>query len=418
VTTDIGRVAVVAYHSSPLLQPGVGDAGGMTIYVRALAEALAKRGVSTDVFTRAIARGPRITKIAEGVRVVSIEAGPTTPISKEEQQDHIEAFTAGVRAFAMAQRVRYDVLHSHYWQSGLAARDLAASWDVPWVHSHHTLARVKNHFLAPGDPPEPRARIDGEQDVIDAADVLIASTRDEHWHLARLYGADHDRIKILHPGVDHRLFAPGDRAQARARVGLDPDTAVIAYVGRIQRLKGLELAVRAVEQLAPALDRPIELVLVGGASGGGGEDEILRLRELATSLQIPELLRFVGPRPHSEIPDYHRAADVVVVCSHSESFGLAALEAHACGTPVVATAVGGLSYIVRDGISGFLTDTRDVSQFAGHLKTLLSDTSMLEEFRHAAHRAASSFSWERTADELADLYECLVNERLPEHCVC
>ena len=390
----------------------------MTVYVRELADAVAARGLMTDIFTRADSDRPRVVELAPGVRVVSVDAGPREPLEKEELSTHLQDFVAGVRAFSMAHRTRYELIHSHYWQSGLAAKALAAAWGVPFVHSNHTLGKVKNRSLAPGDIPEPLSRLAGEAEVMDATDVLIASTDEELEQLACLYGASHDRLKTLHPGVDHSLFNPGSMIEARTELGLAPDAVVLLFVGRIQRLKGLELAIRSVEQLEPAFDRPVELVVVGGASGRGGQGEIDRLRDLATSLGIEDRVTWVGPQPHARLPWYYRAADAVVVCSHSETFGFAALEAHACGTPVVGTAVGGLAHIVTDGRSGFLVQTRDPAVFAGGLKTLLSDQQLSERFRAEAIRNAARFSWDETADEFLELYECLVREESPEACTC
>lgn len=410
------RAAILSYHSSPLLEPGAGDSGGMTIFVRALTRALAQQGVETDIYTRSTGSYDRITQLSEGVRVISIDAGPRRPLAKEDLATYIEPFAAGIRVFAAREQLAYDVIHSHYWHSGLAATSLAEAWRVPLVHSNHTLGRVKNRFLAPGDAPEPEIRLVGERKVINGADVLVASTDEEWEQLACLYSAPHDRIKTIHPGVNHEMFAPGDVDDARRKLGLD-DRLTILYAGRIQRLKGLELAIRAVEQLVPALGRPVSFLIVGGASGPGG-DEVVRLTGLVNELGLQDVVRFLGPQPHARLPHFYRAADALVVCSHSESFGLAALEAHASGTPVVATPVGGLSHIVADGESGFLVDTRDASIFAGRLKTLLSDDDLRASFRAKAVERARTFSWESTADELHSLYDCLVEERLPEACTC
>ena len=413
----LSRVAVIAYHSSPLAEPGAGDAGGMTVYVRSVADSLAAAGTSTDIFTRASGAERPVTAIAPGVRVIAIQSGPAAPVPKDDLVEHIPEFVDGIRAFSTVQRARYDVVHSHYWQSGLAARALARAWDVPMVHSNHTLGKVKNRWLAPGDVPEPLSRIHGESEVIAAADALIASTDEEWQQLACLYGAHHDRLKTVYPGVDHASFSPGNRDTARAALGLG-DAAVMLYVGRIQPLKGLELGLRAAEQLVPALDRPLVFLVVGGASGQLGAAELERLRALSRSLGIEEAVRFVGARPHAELPTYYRAADAVVVCSHSESFGLTALEAHACGTPVVATAVGGLSHIVRDSESGFLVDSRDPAVFAARLKTVLSDGDLRSAFRAKAIESAAPFSWTSTARVFLDLYECLLTEQSPEVCTC
>jgi D-inositol-3-phosphate glycosyltransferase len=418
VAMPVHKIAVLAYHSSPLDEPGAGDAGGMTVYVKALARSLAERGVLTDIFTRAVSTTNQAATLSPGVRVVSIPAGPLARIAREQQVRFIDEFVTGVRAFAAAQRIQYELVHSHYWQSGLAGKALARAWGVPLVHSNHTLGRVKNKWLAPGDAPEPETRLWGEAEVMSEADVLVASTDEEWEHLACLYGAPHDRLKTLHPGVDHLLFAPGPRHDARAQLGLAPDDAVLLCVGRIQRLKGLELAIRAVEELVPAVGRQVRLLIVGGPSGRDGVAELERLRNLAVARGVADNVVFAGAQPHSRLPVFYRAADVVVVCSHTESFGLAALEAHACGIPVVATAVGGLKHIVRDGVSGFLVDRHDAAAFAGRLKTLLEDGALHTALSQAAFERSMMFSWDVAADAFLSLYECLVREQFPELCTC
>lgn len=411
------HVAVISYHSSPLDEPGSGDAGGMTVYIRRLAEALSSRGLTTDVFTRAGGGRRAPVSLGPGVRVVPVEAGPAYPIPKEELPRYVDEFVVGMRAFALTQRVSYDVVHSHYWQSGVAGTSLSRTWGVPLVHSPHTLGRVKNRFLAPGDLPESELRLAGEDEVIEGADVLVASTDDELEQLACLYGASHDRLKVLHPGVDHGSFRPRDRKAARAALRLG-EGKIMLVVGRIQRLKGIDLAIRALEELRPALDEPVRLVVVGGASGAGGETEVERLRSLAEALEVTDRVEFVGAQPHGRLPLFYAAADVVTVCSHSESFGLAALEAHACGIPVVGTSVGGLSHVVRDGRSGFLVPTRDPSVFAARLKTIMSDPQLQNSFSHEAVDSAAAFSWDRSAMKFLELYECLVREDSPEICTC
>jgi D-inositol-3-phosphate glycosyltransferase len=414
----VRRVAVIVYHSSPLADAGSGDAGGMTIFVKGLAEALSRTGLRTDIFTRRDGDQPRIVTLFEGVRVISIDAGPAEPVEKGEQLRFVDDFIAGVRAFTTGTRVRYDLVHSHYWQSGLAGKELSRVWEVPFVHSNHTLARVKNRFLAPGEKAEGPERLEGEAAVIAASHVLAVSTDEEVEQLSCLYGASHDRIKTVHPGVDHGLFdAEVSREEAREALGLT-DEATLLYVGRIQPLKGLELAIRASEELIGAMEREVVLLVVGGASGTTGTAELARLEELTRSLGVEDHVRFLGPRPHTSLPSLYRSSDVVVVCSHTESFGLAALEAQACGIPVVGTAVGGLSHIVADGTSGFLVDERDPSIFAARLKTLLSDPTLRSEFGRAASLRARGFDWDRSASEFLELYECLVAESDPELCTC
>jgi D-inositol-3-phosphate glycosyltransferase len=390
----------------------------MSVYVKDVAARLAHASVRTDIFTRAVTDLPRIAQLAPGVRVIGIQAGPNRPLPKEELPAYIDDFAAGIRTFSTAQRVAYDVVHSHYWQSGVAAEKLAGAWDVPLVHSNHTLGVLKNRSLAPGDEPESTARIDAERRVMDRADVLIASTDQEYEQLACFYGAAHDRLKTIHPGVDHDLFTPGDASNARRGVGLPEDRPALLVVGRIQPLKGLDLAIEALDHLRHALERPPILSIVGGASGRSGEVEARRLHRLAEDLGVADLVRFVGPVPHAELPFFYRAADVTLVCSRYESFGLTALESQACGTPVIGTAVGALSFVVRDGRSGFLIPTRDASDLAARAKTLLSDRDLARTFAAGSVASAARFSWDRTARSLAELYDCLISERLPEACTC
>ena len=407
------RACVIAYHSSPLQEPGAGDAGGMTVYVRELAAALAEQGVATDIFTRAADEGPTVTELGPEVRVVAIDAGPRSPVAKDRMRHHVGEFTNGVRAFAIGQRIGYDVIHSHYWQSGLAAKALAARWGIPLVHSHHTLGRVKNRWLAPGDSPEPAARLKGEQEVIDAADVLVASTAEEWRHLAELYVADPQRLKVLHPGVAHDLFAPGDRSEARRLLGLD-EGPLLLCVGRIQPLKGLDLAIRALAEL----QTPARLLIVGGASGPNGAAELERLRSLTDELDVAERVSWAGAHPHRVLPEYYRAADALLVCSHSESFGLAALEAQSCGIPVIGTRVGGLPDVIGDGSSGVLVDERDPRRLAIEIDSLLRDPSRAAALGVAARQHALRYSWKTMAEDFLDLYECLIREESPEACTC
>jgi D-inositol-3-phosphate glycosyltransferase len=417
VTGSVKRLCVICYHSSPMDEPGSGDAGGMTVYVRAVAQAMAQLGVTTDIFTRSTFPEDRPHRIFEGVRVIPIEAGPPQVVGKEEGARYLDDFVSRVRAFSLAQRISYDLVHSHYWQSGLAAKELARAWGVPMVHSHHSLGRVKNGSLAPGDRPEPALRLVGEEEVIGSADVLLASTDEEWAQLACLYGAEHDRVKTIHPGVDHTVFHPGNRDEARRALGLE-DEAVMLYVGRIQPLKGLDLVIDAVADLVSRIDRSLTFLVAGGSSGPAGHAELERLAKLAADRGVQDVVRFIGPQPHRILPLYYRAADVAVVCSHSESFGLSALEAHACGTPVVATAVGGLSYVVDEGRSGSLVDSRDPRVFSERLLDVLKDATDRGEMREHALHSAARFSWDTTARELVELYECLCVQDLPEACTC
>lgn len=356
----------------------------MTVYLRGVTRALAERGVQTDVFTRG---RPRVGEPWPGVRVIQVGKRPGLP-----------EFTAAITGFAARNASRYDLVHSHYWQSGLCAKTLAEQWQVPLVHTYHTLGVVKNRFLAPGDLPEPDSRLYGEAEVLAAADLVVVSTEGERRQLGVA------TARRVYPGVDHVLFRPGDRVAARKQLGLS-GVEVLIYTGRIQPLKGLELALRALAQL----DRDADLYVIGGPSGRRGNAELECLRELRSALGLSGRVHFVGTRQHEALPLFYRAADAAVVCSHSESFGLASLEAQSCGTPVVGTAVGGLpAYVGAE--SGALVEERDPAVFAAALEEVLERGPSLRE---AASRSAARFSWTRTAASLAGLYEGLVGPSCP-----
>jgi D-inositol-3-phosphate glycosyltransferase len=372
----------------------------MNVYVRELAGALAARGVTVDIFTRSAARADSIVRLGSGVRVVQIAAGPRAQVPKELLARHVPEFVHGVTAFATGDRTRYDLVHSHYWQSGLAAARLAARWAVPLVHTHHTLARMKNRFLALGDDPEPDERMRSEDEVLAAADLVTASS---HAELAELRGRP---AFLLSPGVDRTLFSPGDRHAARRELGLATERLVVA-VGRIQRLKGLDLVVRALAYLA----QPPSLAIAGGASGPGGQIELARLRRLAHALGLERRVRFLGRQPRARLPLLYHAADAAVVCSYSESFGLTALEAQACGVPVVGTRVGALPELVRHGESGFLVEARSPATFAERLRVLLADPELRAHFARVAVRSAAPYTWEQAAADLAARYDGLVRAR-------
>jgi D-inositol-3-phosphate glycosyltransferase len=388
------RVAFVSFHTSPSDEPGAGDAGGMNVYVDRLARSLAARGVEIDVFTRATA-APAVDEVAPGVRTIALPAGQAGVVPKEALTPLAPAFGLAIAAFSRAGRLRYDLVHSHYWQSGVAAMPLARLWRIPLVHTHHTLAEVKNGALPAGAAPEPNVRLRAEQIVMSGAALVTASTDEERRR------AGGRTVRTLTPGVDHVTFRPGDRGGARRRLGLATDPVFLA-VGRIQSLKGLDLAVHALRHV----DRRSILLVAGGPSGADGEAELTRLRRLAWELGLAERVRFLGPRPHRSLPDLYRAADALVVCSHSESFGLAALEAHACGTPIVGTRVGGLPAFVRERRSGFLLDGRDPQLLAARLRTVVAAGG---PFRAAASAAAAGFSWDATATALLHEYRRLVS---------
>lgn len=397
---DACRVAVLSVHTSPLEQPGAGDSGGMNVYIRRVADEMAAVRVASDVYTRRTDPDePDVRGVAPGVRVFSVPAGPPRPVHKERLPRLIPSFTDLVEARA-ARAASYNVIHAHYWLSGVAGAELKERWGIPLVVSFHTLARVKDGSNT-GEAPEPMFRKRGEDRVIAAADRIIAPTETERSQLIDLYGADASRILVVPPGVDLSRFRPGDRAAARSRFGFG-DAPTIVFVGRLQPFKGTDIAVDALARLR-RLVPDARLVIAGGDSPRGSRGERVRLNVRARVLGVADRVSFLEPLPHADLPDLYRAADVVVVPSASESFGLVALEASACGTPVVASAVGGLRTVVRDGETGYLV-RRDPTAFAAAVSRVLADRDARDRMGERAVRHAERFPWSRTADGIIEGY--------------
>jgi D-inositol-3-phosphate glycosyltransferase len=408
------RIATISLHTSPLDQPGTGDAGGLNVYVVEVAKRLADRGVEVEIFTRAVSRDtPPTVELMPGVLVRSVVAGPFEELDKNALPGQICPFTFGVlRTEAAFAPGRYDLLHAHYWLSGQVAAVAAERWGVPLIQSMHTLGKVKNLALANGDCAEPAARIRGEAEVVAAADRLVANTADEARQLIELYGADPWRVETVSPGVDLSVFRPGPAAAARRRLGLPADAVALVFAGRIQPLKGPDIVLHAAAELLrsrPALADRLVVVIVGGPSGSEVGDPG-RLGGLAARLGISDCVRLEPPCPQRELADWYRAATVVLVPSHSESFGLVALEAQACGIPVVAAAVGGLRTAVRDGYSGILVDGHVPVVYARVLERLIESPGRLAELSRGALAHASAFDWPATADRLIDVYTGAMNE--------
>ncbi len=397
------RVATLSVHTSPLDQPGAGDAGGMNVFIVEVSKRLAARGIEVDVFTRATSSDlAPVEELTPGVNVRHITAGPFEGLAKNDLPAQLCAFTSAVlRAEASQDPGHYDVIHSHYWLSGQVGWLARDRWGIPLIHSAHTLAKVKNALLAEGDVPEPRSRVIGEEQVVAEADRLIASTADEAAQLVQWYDADPAKVLTIPPGVDLDRFRPTEGA--RARLGVPDDALVLLFVGRIQPLKAPDLLLRAAAHLIaydPSL-RSRMIVYVVGAPSGSGLDEPTSLLALANTLGIADRVRFLAPMAPDDLADYYRAADVTVVPSHNESFGLVALEAQACGTPVVAARVGGLVTAVADGYSGLLVDGHRAPDYADAITKVLGDRAA---FSRAAVEHASRFSWDRTTGLLLDAY--------------
>ncbi|MGI9644320.1 MAG: glycosyltransferase [Ilumatobacteraceae bacterium] len=398
------RVAVISLHTSPLVQPGSGDSGGMNVYVRELFSALSQAGVECVTFTRAHRPGlPEEVLVEPGHRVVHIAAGPHN-LPKEALCDVTYDFREGVLDW-FAAHGRPDVIHGNYWLSGLVGHELKHDLDVPFVSTFHTLARVK----AEGGDLEPVWREQAEAEIVHCADAICVSCVEEEEQFRRLYGDPRGRIEIIAPGVEHAFFAPGDQAGARRAIDVDADAEVLLFVGRIQPLKGPDVAIRTLAEL----DRDdAHLLIVGGASGNEGALESEQAHALVDELGLHERVHFVPPQPHHILSTYYRAADVVLVPSRSESFGLVALEAAACGVPVVASAVGGLLSLVDDRRTGRLVDGRDPTDYAKAIAEILDDDSLRASMGHAAVERARRYTWSFAAARLRRLYADLTVREL------
>ena len=395
-------------HTSPLEQPGTGDAGGMNVYIVEVSKRLAEAGVEVEIFTRATSSDqPPCVELAPGVTVRHITAGPYEGLAKHELPGQLCAFTAGVlRAEADRNPGWYDLVHSHYWLSGQAGWLAKERWGVPLVHTPHTLAKVKNLALAEGDTPEPKTRVIGEEQVTTEADRLVVNTDAEADQLIRLYQASPERVCVVQPGADLARFTPGSKRDARRRFGLPEHGLVLLFVGRIQPLKAPDVVVRtlaALRERDPWLAATVRVVICGGPSGSGLERPT-HLQDLASELGVADAVTFLPPQPADRLAELYRAADLLCMPSHNESFGLVALEAQACGTPVVAAAVGGLMTVVADGVSGALVDSHQPTEWAAVVGKLLHDPQRRAALAAGAVRHAQNFSWERTAHGLLAVY--------------
>ena len=395
----INRVAYLSYHTSPLAQPGEADAGGMNVYIHELAQTMARRGVEVDVFTRRT--NPEADTVADGggYRVHSVPAGPVQTMSIGSQAEWIEEYAARVTELVDGQG--YDVVHSHYWQSGWAGLRVKQALGIPMANSFHTLGRIKDQTRREDQTPAGLQRIAAEHDVIEGSDCVIASTPYEAEDLFQHYGAHPARLCVSPPGINHDIFAPGDQAAARQGLGVGAGP-VLLFVGRIQPLKGLDVALqtycRVKQQLPDA-----QMIVVGGPSGEQGEAELEAAKRYASGEGID--VRFEPPLRHAELVDFYQAADLLLFPSRSESFGLVAAEAQACGLPVLASAVGGIRYTVSDGHSGVLMQGWDPGDYADAAISILSDPVEHERLRSGAVVMSQRFSWDATADRLLELYD-------------
>ena len=398
----VRRVAVISLHTSPLIQPGSGDSGGMNVYVRELVSSLSQLGLECITFTRADRAGlePEVW-VEPNHRVVHIEAGPHS-LPKEALPDISDQFCAGVMRW-FDENGPPDVIHGNYWLSGVVGHHLKHVLDVPFVSTFHTLARVK----AEGGDPEPEWRDRAEAEIIQGSNAICVSCVEEEEQFRRLYGDPQGRIEIVAPGVEHAYFMPGAQAGARSAIGVDPDVPMVLFVGRIQPLKGPDVAIQALAELRQLGHPDAQLVIVGGASGRQGGVERDRAHDLVEELGVRDHVVFVEPQPHHILSSYYRAADVVVVPSRSESFGLVALEAAACGVPVVASAVGGLLSLVDDGHTGRLIEGRNPRHYAAAISAILDAPELRASMSAASVERARAYTWRSAAQKLARLYDDL-----------
>jgi D-inositol-3-phosphate glycosyltransferase len=396
------NIAVVSVHTSPLARPGTRDSGGMNVYIRELSRQMARRAHTMDIFTRRVdADTPEITIIDERTRVIQVQAGPING-SKASMQKHLVEFTDGVFAFHDDHNIHYDLVHSHYFLSGAVANALTEQWGIPHVAMFHTLAEAKNRHHP--EEREPVSRIRAEAEVAAAADLIICATEGEMEMLTGDYGADPERVTVVPCGVDTLRFRPMKRERVRCKLDIPKDEQIVLFVGRIEPLKGIDVALRAVAQLP----HPTRLLVVGGDNQDAGrKDELLGL---AAELGIEGRVTFLDAIPHADLPLYYNAADVCVVPSYYESFGLVALEAMACGIPVVASRVGGLKETVMDGHTGYLVPWRCADSFAERLGLLLSDEALRRKMGRQARTEAERFRWSEVAAQVEEVYHELVSE--------
>ena len=399
------RIAQLMVHTSPLEQAGQGDAGGMNIYVVETAKKIAEQGVAVDIFTRAEKDGLEdLVELAPGVEVHHLEAGPVSKLSKEELPAHIGALTSAFVHHQLGKPSNYyDLIHSHYWISGQLGWMIKERFGTPIVHTMHTMAKVKNQSLAEGEAPEPLIREIGEQQIVDNADALIANTDAEAASLVSLYCAKPEKVNVVTPGVNLDEFNIGAK--------VTKDKFMVTFIGRIQPHKGPEVLVRAAAEallIAPHLRSKLDVAIMG-ANSGAGHNELEKLKALVKFLKIEDVVRFIPPVKRETLPDWYRQSDLVCVPSYSESFGLVAIEAQACGTPVVASAVGGLRTAVADGISGVLVDGHDSKAWAWVIVKLLMDPARRAQLSVGARAHASNFSWDNTAKNTLAVYGQIVN---------
>jgi len=407
------RIAMLSYHTCPLATLGGKDTGGMNVYVRELTRQLGKMDIHVDVFTRSQDdHVPHVLhELGYGNRVVHIPAGPEHPMPKQELANYIPQFVDGIKAFACDKKIKYDIIHSHYWMSGIAAASLSDGWaGSPIVHMFHTLGEMKNRIARADEEREGAYRIEGEKQVLRRVDRVIVATIAELTQLRFLYKADAKKLVVIPPGVDVSHFYPIPADEARSYIGLKPEDRMILFVGRIEPLKGVDTLLEAMSCLQMKESRPVHLAIIGGDPAASPEmmnAEMARLKNLCEVLGLDQSVVFLGVRDQDKLPYYYSAAEVVVMPSHYESFGMVALEAMACGAPVIASEVGGLAYLVRDGETGFTIPAEEPETLCEKLSWLLNDDELHAKMSAQAAAYAQDYAWEKIAKQIVDVYEGL-----------
>ena len=411
------RIAMLSYHTCPLAILGGKDTGGMNVYVRDLTRELGCMGIHVDVFTRSQDEHvPHVLHdLGYGNRVVHVPAGPEVPLAKRELTNYLPQFVEGIKAFAAEKGIHYDIIHSHYWMSGLAAELLSDAWGgTPIVHMFHTLGEMKNRIAQSDEERESPERIAGEKRVLARVDRVVTATLAERTQLRFLYKADDRKLITIPPGVDTSHFYPIPSDEAKAFIGLKPDTRMILFVGRIEPLKGVDTLIRAMSCLK-LMDnnRPVDLAIIGGEPDVSPEQrtsEMARLQKLCDELAMGRTVIFLGKRGQDTLPYYYSAAEVLVMPSHYELFGMVALEAMACGTPVIASEVGGLGFLVQNGKTGYTIPNGDPEVLCDKLSTLLNDPSLRETMGRRAAEYAQSYTWDKIAAQIVKVYQALLNK--------
>jgi D-inositol-3-phosphate glycosyltransferase len=407
------KIAMLSYHTCPLATLGGKDTGGMNVYVRELTRQLGQMGIHVDVFTRSQDEHvPHVSHdIGYGNRVVHIPAGPEVPLPKQELAAYLPRFVQGIREFAQSKGLRYDLIHSHYWMSGIAALELKTAWQTPVVHMFHTLVLMKNRVASKPSEIEGEYRLTGEQTVLANADRIIAATPAELAQLQWLYKANTRHVVIIPPGVDLCHFYPIDNDEAKEFIGIDCSDHMLLFVGRIERLKGLDVLLKALAIMRQQgiFERfPVCLAVIGGdpeASRDQMSAEMARIKRLYYRYGLQDLVTFLGKRSQDTLPYYYSAAEALVMPSHYESFGMVALEAMACGTPVVASQVGGLAFLVQDGMTGYTVPSGEPAALAERLTALISDSALRKRMSEQSVQVARGYGWEKIATRLIAVYE-------------